>query len=346
MLDELGAMGTLVWVGLGALGPGDGKVALFRRDRVAKLVDPPQLPDDVSPLARALHELLARRGACFFTEIDAAMKAEGVTTRDEILVAVWDLVWAGLLTNDTFQPLCSLSMRKPTSSGRRRGSDMRTAGRWSLVAQLVGDGVSPTERAHARALMLLERHGIVSRDAAAMEALVGGFSGVYPVLRSMEEAGKLRRGYFVDGIGGAQFAFAGAVDRLRAMRGAREPEVTLLSAADPANAYGWILPWPEPTSSESRQPKRHAGAWLVLVDGVAVAYFDRGAALITFAEADRAQLERGLSALAQRLAERSKKAVRIDEIDGLPALRSPLASLLKELGLTFDHRGMIIERKV
>jgi ATP-dependent Lhr-like helicase len=163
----------------------------------------------------------------------------------------------------------------------------------------------------------------------------------------MEEAGKVRRGYFVEGIG-AQFAYVGAVDRLRGMRDAlHTAQVVTLSAADPANPYGWVLPWPTLSEGESRQPKRHAGATLVLVDGEATIYLDRGGkALSTFAGVVPERLKRGMAVLVEMIATRNKKMVRIEDIDGEPALRSPHASLFKEVGMTFDHRGLIIERKV
>lgn len=350
LLDELGAMGFAVWVGCGALGTSDGKVALYRRDSIHKLVDPPVAPEELSPLAQAMLAVLERRGACFFMELERACRepaaiAEGqAPSHEDVVGALWDLVWAGLVTNDTFQPLRALGQRR-TARRRKGNTDLRTAGRWSLVSTLIGDGVAATERAHARAVMLLERHGIVSREAASMESLPGGFSAVYPVLRSMEEAGKVRRGYFVEGIGGAQFAFPGAVDRLRGLRTPRmDPVVTVLSAADPANPYGWVLPWPEQPAT--RHPKRHAGARLVLVDGVPALFLDRGGVLLTFTDADDAMIERAFVALRDAMAKHGKKATRIDTIDDEPALQSSRAALFKALGVTFDHRGLVIEREV
>ncbi len=343
MLDELGASGHLVWVGQGALGPRDGRVALFRRERVGRLLEPP-VAVSLSPLAEGMLAVLRARGACFFGEL-CGSDAESAP-HDALVEALWDLVWAGLVTNDTFAPLRALALRRGQS--RRRGrSDLRTAGRWSLVEQLSSGAITPTERAHARALMLLERHGVVSREAVSLESLGGGFSAVYPVLRSMEEAGKVRRGYFVEGIG-AQFAYVGAVDRLRAMRDAAQgPQVVILSAADPANPYGWVLPWPELAEGASRQPKRSAGALLLLVDGAPTLFMERGGKVLsTFAGVERGALERGLTALVLRVATHDKKLVRIETIDGEPALGSRHAALLKELGLTFDHRGLIIERVV
>ncbi|RLB62675.1 MAG: DEAD/DEAH box helicase, partial [Deltaproteobacteria bacterium] len=357
-LDELGSQGVVVWVGHGALGSSDGRVALYRRGWVGKLVDPPEVPDDLSPLALRVLGLLEQRGACFFADLDGACRQPGeadeeggrlaTPAREEIVQALWDLVWAGLVTNDTFQPLRALALRRTKSAHRRRGTDLRIAGRWSLVRQLIAEPVGPTERAHARALMLLERHGIVSREAATLESLPGGFSAVYPVLRAMEEAGKVRRGYFVAGIGGAQFALPGAVDRLRRLKApARQPQVSVLSAVDPANPYGWIVPWPERGNNATRQPKRNAGALLVLVDGEPTLFLDRGGrALLTFAAAAGGALERAIPALSQRLARTSPRSLRIDQIDGEPALRSGHAALFKQLGLTYDHRGFIIEREV
>ncbi|MEM9691555.1 MAG: crosslink repair DNA glycosylase YcaQ family protein [Myxococcota bacterium] len=347
MLDELGSMGFVVWVGHGSLGSKDGRIALYRRERVGRLLDPPDVEAaELSPLAQTLLGKLEQRGACFFLELKAACR-DHKAHEEEIVSALWDLVWAGIVTNDTFQPLRALGMRRASRKGRRRGQDLRTAGRWSLVSELL-DEVSPTERLHARAVMLLERHGIVSREAASLESLPGGFSAVYPVLKSMEEAGKVRRGYFVDGIGGAQFAFPGAVDRLRGMRQPKvEPQVQIISSPDPANPYGWVVPWPDLTNEGGRKPQRASGSLLVLVDGEPALYLPKGnKALITFRDVDPVALKRAFAALRDHLAQRSRKAIHIAEIDGEPALSSPHTGVLKELGLGFDHRGLLIERWV
>ena len=138
-------------------------------------------------------------------------------------------------------------------------------------------------RAHALALTLLERHGVLTRGAVAAERITGGFAAVYPVLRAMEEAGQARRGYFVEGLGGAQFALPGAVDRMRALAeptgGSESPErAVVLAAADPAQPYGAALPWPERPGEtpSSHRPGRKAGALTVLVDGSLVLYVERG----------------------------------------------------------------------
>jgi ATP-dependent Lhr-like helicase len=351
MLDELGTMGFVVWVGCGALGSRDGKVALYRRERIATLLQPPEPDDSLSATAGRLLALLEERGACFFVELESACHSrdgEPAPTHDELVDALWELVWAGLVTNDTLQPLHALGLRRASQRTRRRGTDLRVAGRWSLVRSLVSAAAEPTARAHARALMLLERHGIVSRAAASLEALPGGFSAVYPVLGAMEEAGKVRRGYFVDGIGGAQFAFGGAVDRLRAARhGDDQGAVTVISAADPANPFGWVLPWPDRRTAEAHEPRRNLGALVVSVDGAPALYLEKGGhKLLTFAPPDSAAIRRAIEALRDQLARHRGRSVRIDGVDGQPALTSPLAPAFREAGLPWDHRGFFVEKAV
>ncbi len=344
MLDELGAEGWLTFIGRGSLGPEDGKVALYRRERVARLAEPPVVPEDLSEPAQKILAHLKARGASFFAELEGAA---GVPPR-EALEALWDLVWAGLVTNDTFGAIRGLSAKRKARGGGRRGGPraQRAGGRWSSVEDLLVNAPSATERAHARALSLLERHGVVSREVADLEELPGGFSATYRVLRAMEEAGKVRRGYFVESLGGAQFAFPGAVDRMRrSRRPGTAPEVRVLSAVDPANAYGWILPWPAPSDDPDRKPRRVAGATVVLVDGEPILYLDRrGRRLRTFEGKDDAELL-GLAAAALNVvaARRRGKLLRIEEIDGSPARTSKHASLFRTRGFTADHRGLILE---
>ena len=201
-----------------------------------------------------------------------------------MLDALWDLVWAGEVTNDTFAPLRALRWKRPARDVRRRPGRLTSlgppeaAGRWSLVEDRRRR--PPTERLHATALALLDRHGVVTREAVAGEGVEGGFSAVYPILRALEEAGRIRRGYFVDGLGAAQFALAGALERLRAVREpARAPgerDDLLLAAADPANPYGAAIPWPRRGEADRRPFQRAAGAYVVLVDGSAALYLERG----------------------------------------------------------------------
>src|SRR6185503_3182331 len=220
LLDELGSLGEVGWVGRGSLGRDDGRIALFRPGREALRpatpLDETQRPS--GPRHDAIREHLVRRGASFYREIHSA--AGGGSDR-EVLDALWDLVWAGEVTNDTFAPLRALRWKRTGRDSRRRPGRLTSlgppeaAGRWSLVE---APGTATTERLHAQSLALLERHGVLTREAVAGEGIEGGFAGVYPILRALEEAGRIRRGYFVDGLGAAQFALAGALERLRSLR--------------------------------------------------------------------------------------------------------------------------------
>ncbi len=274
LLDELCAAGEVLWVGAGPLGRDDGRVALLLPDNAAMLAPLPAGYERPSGAEHdRLRDVLAARGACFFRELAGA--DDGAT-----LDALWDLVWAGEVTNDSYAAVRAFvgggAARAPRRGTRPRPGRLtalgppRAQGRWALTAREVFDApVDPTLAAYARASALLERHGVLTREAVRGEGATGGFAGVYPVLRGMEEAGRVRRGYFVAGLGGAQFALAGAVDRLR---GFREPtgSVLVLAATDPANAYGLSLPWPV------KGIARAAGAYVVLVDGVASLYLERG----------------------------------------------------------------------
>jgi ATP-dependent Lhr-like helicase len=200
--------------------------------------------------------------------------------------------------------------------------------------------MSSTERAHAWGATLLARHGIVVRETAAVEALGGGFGNVYRVLRSMEEAGKVRRGYFIEGLGGAQFAFPGTVDRLRRVRDdASVGEVAALAAADPANAYGWLLPWPALRSESGQGARRASGAVVVLVDGEPVLFLDRsGRRLRTFEDTTPGQIGSALSALRGVARRRPRRALVIEKIDEQPALASELKPLLLDAGFEVSYR--------
>jgi ATP-dependent helicase Lhr and Lhr-like helicase len=344
MLDELGAMGTIVWVGHGAGAGHEGRVALYRRERVASLLEPPMALEELGPIQCAILDRLEARGASFLVELHTACGAGADLA--EVEDALWDLAWRGLVTNDTFAPLrAARARRTKTRSSRARRRPARPAaagGRWSLVRELLGAEANPTVRAHARARALLDRHGIVTREVATLEALPGGFSAVYPVLRAMEEAGKVRRGFFVDGLGGAQFASPGAVDRLRALRES-DDSVVVLSAIDPANPYGWLLPWP--LRDEAGPARRVAGATVVLVGGEVVLYLDRGARrLLTFPAADDPEVAlRSARALREVARRRRGKLLRIESIDGQSARTAELASTLRKADFTSDPRGLVLE---
>ena len=355
LLDELGAAGEVVWIGRGVLGRDDGRVALFRRDRAELLASAgafeiAERPDE--PLHRAIREHLQRRGATFFGGLRASIS--GARDHDELLDALWDLVWAGEVTNDTFAPLRALLLPRSRSRSVRAGRPAgtgppRAAGRWSLVADLVGEGRSPTERGHATALALLERHGVVTREAVLAEGLSGGFAAVYPVLRAMEDAGRVRRGYFVAGLGAAQFALPGAVDRLRAARDVASdtPQATVLAASDPAQPFGAALPWPRPAAGERLPLQRVAGAWVILVDGAAALYVERGARGIIGLPAmdDDDVAAAALGSLPRLLAPHGPlRELRIERIDRLPPAESPHGARLIELGFRPGYRGYLLRR--
>ncbi len=358
LLDELGTMGEVAWVGRGSLGRDDGRIALYRPGR--ETLRPPASTDaNDDPSARPsgarhdrIRQHLAERGASFYRAIHAA--AGGGSDR-EMLDALWDLVWAGEATNDTFAPLRALRWKRPANgAGARRGRPGRltalgppeAAGRWSLVEPVTD--VTSTERLHAQALALLERHGVLTREAVVGEGVEGGFAGVYPVLRALEDAGRIRRGYFVDGLGAAQFALAGALDRLRSVRdgdeGSGTPTVHVLAAADPGNPYGAALPWPRRGDDDRRPFQRAAGAYVVLVDGIAALYVERGGATLqTLPAADdpaiAAAALRGLTALVG--GERLRELV-IRKIDGLPVADSPWRPALLEAGFVAGYRGLLL----
>jgi ATP-dependent Lhr-like helicase len=358
LLDELGALGEVAWVGRGSLGRDDGRVVLLRPGREALRPTGP-IDDAAAPPAGprhdAIRDALVRRGASFFREI--AGVAGGGPER-EMLDALWDLVWAGEVTNDTFAPLRALRWKRPAGS-RRRAARPRVgrlvslgppeaAGRWSLVdAAADGPGASTTGRLHALALALLDRHGVVTREAVAAEGIAGGFSAVYPVLAALEDAGRVRRGYFVDGLGAAQFAQPGAIDRLRALR---EPEsgsarlVHLLAASDPANPYGAALPWPRRGDDDRRPLQRAAGAYVALVDGVAALYLDRGGGTLQTLPAfdDPAVAAGALGALRSLLADGRFRELVIGRIDGSPIADSPRRATLLDAGFAPGYRGLVL----
>jgi ATP-dependent Lhr-like helicase len=359
LLDELGSMGEVAWIGRGSLGRDDGRVALYRPGREALR---PPTPTDANddPTARPsserhdrIREHLATRGASFYRAIHAA--AGGGSDRD-MLDALWDLVWAGEVTNDTFAPLRALRWKRPSGSGAgaRRGRPGRltalgppeAAGRWSLVEPV--DDIAPTERLHAQALALLERHGVLTREAVASEGLEGGFAAVYPVLRALEEAGRIRRGYFVDGLGAAQFALAGALDRLRAVRdgedGSTAPSVQVLAAADPANPYGAALAWPRRGDEDRRPFQRAAGAYVVLVDGIAALYLERGGSTLqTLPAADEPEVAaaalRGLTSL---VGGGRFRELLLRKVDGEAVADSPWREALLAAGFVAGYRGLTL----
>ncbi|MFI5309257.1 MAG: DNA glycosylase AlkZ-like family protein, partial [Polyangiales bacterium] len=354
MLDELGATGFLCFVGRGALGSHDGKVALYRRSHVAALLEPAKTPDQLGPVAAALLSELERRGARFFAELAAACAP---ATMEQVLDGLHGLLWAGLVTNDTFAPLRSLA-RPRTKSARvhARAVARAAAGRWSTCADLVREPPAPTVRAHARCVSLLERHGLLTPEAATLEDLPGGFAALYPVLKAMEEAGKIRRGYFVEGLGGAQFAYAGAVERLRSVAAGSERDALLLSAVDPANPFGWLLPWPDAPepgdggaddANRGQRARRVAGASVVIVDREPVLYLGAGGKhLTTFpAASDSHKLEAAIPKLRELARRNRAKRLRIEQIDGAQPRASALTPHLLASAFVQGYRGLELDAR-
>ncbi|MGW4375131.1 ATP-dependent helicase [Streptomyces albidoflavus] len=375
MLDELTATGELLWAGSGSLPGKDGWVSLYLADNAPLLLPPPH-PLELTPLHQAVLDALAGGYGLFFRQIADQVRATHPTTSDQALAdAVWELAWSGRLTNDTVAPLRALlgSGRTAGSTAHRarrsvprgrfgaltaaprpasRTGPPTVAGRWSLLPPLEPD---PTVRAHALARTLLDRHGVVTRGAVAAEGIEGGFSAVYRVLSAFEDSGQARRGYVVEGLGAAQFAMDGAVDRLRASATAAEREAggtprqaLVLAAADPANAYGAALPWPEPPSGAGHKPGRKAGAMVVLVDGELAMYMERGGKTLLAwpsttpddPSAPDPRLEGAAHALAGSAAGGSLGTVTVERINGEPALTSPVGTYLENAGFHATPRGL------
>jgi ATP-dependent Lhr-like helicase len=346
-LDTLSAAGEVVWVGLGALGGRDGRLALFLADDLPLLLPPrPEAPrGDVHGLVR---QHLARHGASFF---EGVLDAAGGGLARPVVDALWDLAWAGEITNDTPGALRAFltahavraERRHRTASFRsRRQVPPSAVGRWSLLPS-PRRAPSPTERTKALAEQLLKRHGVLTRDAVAFEEVPGGFSAVYPVLRALEEAGRIRRGYFVAGLGGLQFADPGALERLRSLR---EPDpdtarVAVLAAADPANPYGAAIAWPK---SDDARLARAAGPHVVLVDGAVAAVVSRGARQVTpllpDEEPSRSRVAAGAARALRQWCEATNRSALGWAVGEGPALaESPLAPFLAEAGFVRSGPG-------
>jgi ATP-dependent Lhr-like helicase len=355
-LDQLCASGELAWIGAGALGRNSGRVALYFREDLP-LLGPPPVRGEV-PESAATAALRARltAGACFFTDLlaDVALAPE------ELQEALWDLVWAGEVTNDAFAPLRAPRLtlaraqrdrlrvtRGGRFSGRRRGRGGGAAqvlGRWSLTEPLFALAEDPPARRRALAELLLERHGILTREGVLAEGVPGGFSALYSELTQLETLGVARRGYFVEGLGGAQFALPGAVERLRA-QAQRDERPVVLAAVDPAQPYGAVLPWPSRAedAAQTRRPARAAGAYVVLAGGDPILYLERGGrALQTLVGVEDPRLEPALSALVEHVQRGAIKRLALEKVDGEPALGSRLGPALVAHGFQAGPRRLTL----
>ena len=350
-MDQLCASGELVWIGAGALGRNSGRIALYFRDEVSTLGPPPFKGE---PPASPEHQAVRARlehGACFFTDLltDVELAPE------QLQEALWDLAWAGEVTNDAFAPLRAprltlaraqrdLVRRSARGAGRfagrrRPGASALIQGRWSLTAPLFRASVDPQQRRRAMAELLLERHGVLTRQQVLAEGLPGGFSAIYSELSQLETLGVARRGYFIEGLGGAQFALPGAVERLRAQDSDDTPVV--LAAVDPAQPYGGPLPWP--ASAQARRLPRVGGAYVVLAGGEPVLYLERGGrALQTLVPRADSRLEPALASLVEQVRTGKIKRLALEKVDGEPAMGSTLAPALIELGFSEGPRRLTL----
>ncbi|CAN5196783.1 ATP-dependent helicase [soil metagenome] len=359
MLDELTASGEVIWSGGGALAGNDGWLSLHLADS-ASLTLPEPTGAETTELQRSILASLTGGGAYFFRQLSNAV---GSTDDSALLAALWDLVWSGLVTNDTLSPLRSYLGGTTTKAravprsrayrGRARpsmpsvGGPPSAAGRWSLLPLAEPDA---TVRGVATAELLLERYGVVTRGAVVSEGIRGGFSLAYRVLSGFEETGRARRGYFVEGLGAAQFATGATVDRLRSF--AREPDserapvAITLAATDPANAYGAALAWPAAPvvegaedSKRGHRPGRKAGALVVIVDGMLTLYVERGGkTMLTFTEDPRA-----VAAAAHSLASvirRSGGRLRVERVNGDFVIGTGLGDALVDAGFSATPQGL------
>ena len=378
MLDELTATGEVLWSGTGSLPGNDGWIALHLAENAPLTLNPS--PDFIpSDLQQQLLDLLSGGGAYFFRQLSDALAAKGVESSDaNVISSLWDLVWAGRISNDTFTPVRSLLSGGKTAHKQREatprartarlgrlgrapgasltGSSMRlaagnqaaalrnapplVAGRWSMLPAVEQD---TTIHTHATAELLLDRYGVVTRGSVASEGTPGGFALLYRVLARLEEMGRCRRGYFIEQLGAAQFAVPATVDRLRSFSEDSqlrkpEPSAVALAATDPANPFGAALPWP--TLDGGHRPGRKAGALVVLVDGDLTLYAERGGkTLLTFTE-DPAALELSAAALVDIIRRGAAEKMAIEKVNGQDVLDTEAARALTQAGFYTTPKGL------
>jgi len=351
-LDQLCAAGEIVWVGAGALGARSGRVALYFRDDAAA-IGAPVTPARATLAAEGEHDLIRARIAaspCFFSDLIAEIDC----VPQALAAALWDLVWAGEVTNDAWAPLRAprLALAGPSGASRsgrrfapaRRASRAQTRapiqGRWSLCGPLFDPPSDPVARRRTLAELLLERYGILTRELVRAEGIAGGFAGLYDSLTALETLGICRRGYFIEGLGGAQFALPGAVERLRARRDLDQAPPLVLAACDPAQPYGAALAWPA-DEGERRRGARVAGAHVVLVGAELACYVEAGGrGLQAFVDGER--LHATLVALADAVRAGRIGKLELERVNGEPVLGGPYEPLLIELGFRAGPRRLTL----
>lgn len=372
-LDTLIAAGEVAWTGVEPLGERDGRIALFLADKLPSLAQARPLSEPLTEREEKLLAILESSGANFFEPLHQAV---GGGYPGESIDALWSMVWRGLITNDSLRALRAYIARPEADRAPRRahsGSSFRSRrttppnaqGRWALHAAAHNNSngtTTATERSHALAQQLLARYGILTREAVGAEGIPGGFSAVYDVLKALEESGRIRRGYFVAGLGATQFALPAAVDLLRQLRTApqeEKPEFVHMAASDPANPYGSVLPWPAlpamPDDAESapRILTRAAYAEVILRNGQLVAWLRRNNPnLLVFLPADEPERSHTAAGLAhflctrgqQRMHAGSHRGVLITTINGLPVPAHPMARFLLDAGFYQGPLGMHLRR--
>ena len=343
-LDELCTSGELVWIGAGARGRSDGRVALYFREDV-RLAGPPPANAKLERSEGAPQEAIRERllaGPSFWLDLLADLDFPA----EELHNALWDLAWSGEVTNDAFAPLRAPRLRSVPSNERggrrfarrRSGAGSAVQGRWSLTAPLLADAPGPGAKLRAQAELMLERYGIVTRETVLAEGVPGGFSTLYAELGNLELLGTARRGYFVEGLGGAQFALPGAVERLRSLPEAAG-SLQLLAATDPANPYGAALPWPKPPSG--RRPARAPGAHVLLRDGEPLVYVERGGrSILRLVELSDADLAVAMQALADAVAAGRLPKLGVEKLDGEPVIGSGHEEALLSAGFSRGPRKL------
>jgi ATP-dependent Lhr-like helicase len=358
-LDQLTTGGEIVWIGAGPVGR-TGRVALYFREDV-RLAGPPPANAKLDPpqgeIHDAIRELLTERPA-FWLDIEAALADR---EKEELHSALWDLAWAGEVTNDAFAPLRAPRLRAVDRaegrrtrrfSARRAAAGQAVQGRWSLVSELLREAPPAGPRWRAQAELMLERYGIVTRETVLSEGVPGGFSTMYGELSNLEILGTARRGYFVEGLGGAQFALAGAVERLRSLPRS-EGEHLILAATDPAQPYGAQLPWPKPPLREAepdegserrggRRPSRVAGAYVLLRDGEPILYVERGGkGILRLTRIEGEELATALSELTDAAVEGLIPKLAIERVDGEPVIGSGFEEALVEAGFSRQPKRLV-----
>jgi ATP-dependent Lhr-like helicase len=354
------------------LGERDGRIGLYLADKLTTLLPPVrgQVAEPLNPREAAIVAELQRSGALFFAQLHDAV---GGGYPGETLDALWNLVWRGVVSNDTLHALRAYAAKPTTSRPAKRQHNVQAfrsrrttppsaQGRWAL---LPASTVTPTEWSHAIAQQLLSRHGIVSRETITQENIPGGFSAIYDVLKALEESGRIRRGYFVAGLGATQFALPSAVDLLRSLRSSPQPEraeILSLAATDPANPYGAVLPWPTvqleyEADGATRSLMRSVGATVVLRNGELIAYVRRNNPnILVFLPPDdpeRTNVARDLSAFLSHMAQdemqqegeaRHRGGLLIATINGQPAHLHPLSRFLQDAGFQAAPLGFNVRR--